>query len=252
MGDSPQQNQPHSIPQELVYGPVPQQPDIIATPYNSYTYAVPVVNQPIWSSETTVQITPSWKTKETCCVYNHGVPQELFIPTSCYNSIIASGRIASCTTSYDCNQNKTAPVLESAHYQLHWLEDSLLSMRITQAELQRFCDEAAEYCKKDIDNSRCLSRSIFLFPLLALLLIFIWALPLALTGILVLYILAIAPFIAGAFFYVYYFAKLKTYLHRVESSLFDFVDSRKQELLSRGIKPFPGPFGAYIEFKPLI
>jgi len=143
-------------------------------------------------------------------------------------------------------------VLESAHYELEWQENSSLSGRIAQPELQRFCDEAAEYCKKDIDRSRYLMRAIqfgISFAISFFLLFFYVIAEVTGEGVLVTIASLVAiPVLAVAF---YYNLTFKNFPLKVQGSLVAFIDSKKQQLLSRGINPIPGPFGVYMEFKSL-
>lgn len=247
MANFPQKDQPHPAHQQPGYEIMPQKPGYVPG-YNPEVYQMPVMNQPIRSSGVTTPLPPVWR--DWCCFV-----KELQIPRSSYNSLIASGRIMCCPNNiqYDnCRFDKRAPVLESAHYELEWQENSSLSGRITQPELQRFCDEAAEYCKKDIDKSRYLMRGIqFGAPSIIFLFMLVFYIIAEVTGQYVLVIIAIIGVIIVALITFYYNVTFKNFPLKVQGSLVAFIDSKKQQLLSRGINPIPGPFGVYMEFKSL-
>ena len=245
MADFPQKGQPHPAHQQSGYEITSQKP-VYAPGYNPEIYSTPVMNRPIQSSGVTTPLPPIWR--DWCCFV-----QELQIPRSSYDSLIASGRIMCCPNNiqYDnCRFDKRAPVLESAHYELEWQENSYLSGRITQQELQRFCDEAAEYCKKEIDKSRHLMRGIqFGVPLAIFLFMLVFFIIAQATGQSGLVVIGMIGVIILSLIYLYYHLTFKNFLLKVQGSLVAFIDSKKQQLLSRGINPIPGPFGVYMEFK---
>ena len=207
--------------------------------YSEYDRSI-FVPEPVWGGNN--------RSTDRRCSGDEVSVSYLAIPSSSSDSIIAPGNFSSITSNVTvCFGNqKEVPVLKSPpSYLVDWIEDSSLATRVTKDELQTFCEEAAEYCKEEIHAPICCIRSRYIVSIILVFLI--------LVSILIGVAFTIPLFFIGfAIYYCISKSAMPCLLQSIQDKLHAFINSKKEQLLSKGIKPLPGPYGTYIQFTSLI
>mmetsp|Transcript_12524 Transcript_12524/g.18256 ORF Transcript_12524/g.18256 Transcript_12524/m.18256 type:complete len:237 (+) Transcript_12524:673-1383(+) len=205
------------------------------------------VPEPVWE-RTDRRCFGNGERTDRRCSGDEDLVSQLQIPSSSSDSIIAPGNFSSMRSSVTvwCGNQKEVPMLKSPpSYLVHWIEDSSLATRVTKDELQTFCDEAAEYCKEEIHAPVCCTRAFYILIIILVLLIVVSIL---------IGVPTIVPFlfIGFAIYYCVFKNAIPCLLQSIQNKLHAFINSKKEQLFSKGIKPLPGPYGTYIQFKSLI
>mmetsp|Transcript_12524 Transcript_12524/g.18258 ORF Transcript_12524/g.18258 Transcript_12524/m.18258 type:complete len:203 (+) Transcript_12524:2650-3258(+) len=141
----------------------------------------------------------------------------------------------------------TVEVVSKPSYKLEWVSNSFLSQVCSYDELNTFCKNAAKHCKESIKQASKYKIISFFATFFAFL-----SFALSCLAFIELYYLAVAAPIVGLVWLVewYFSRKLYKKIQNVYKELCLYIHLNKEPLVSKGVLPRPGQYGAFIEFVP--
>jgi len=138
-------------------------------------------------------------------------------------------------------------VVSKPSYELEWVSNSFLTQVCSYDEINTFCQNAGKHCKESIKEASKYKVISFFATFFAFI-----SLALSCLAFIETYYLAVAaPIIILAWLVELYFSrKLYKKIQKVYKELCLYIYLNKKPLVSKGVLPRPGQYGAFIEFVP--